>query len=67
MELTPENKAKIDAKSYESLLCGIRFAPIGDLWFQGDTGKYWSERMKHLRSQPNGDAMHTAASKSIGW
>lgn len=67
MDLTPENKSRIDAKSYEALLSGVRFAPVGDPWFQGDTGKYWLERMRELRSQPDGDAKHTSASKSIGW
>lgn len=67
MDLTPENKANIDARSYESLLDRWRFAAVGDPWFQGETGTYWSERMKELRREPGGDARHTAASKSIGW
>jgi len=64
MDLTPENKAHIDAMSYEGLLSHWRFAPAGDLWFQGETGVYWSERMGALRTA---GAAHTAASKSIGW
>ena len=67
MDLTPENKKEIDSKSYEALLSKVRYAPIGDLWFQGETGDYWCKRMTELRSTPGGDAMHTAASKSIGW
>ena len=67
MELTPENKAHIDAMSYESLLSQWRNTPSGSPWFQGETGDYWGERMKELRSQPDGQDRHVAASKSIGW
>ena len=64
MDLTPENKAYIDSLSYEQLLCGWRFAPVGDLWFQGETGEYWGRRMKELREQGEN---HVQASKNIGW
>ena len=64
MNLTPENKASIDARSYEGLLSHWRFAAAGDPWFQGETGKYWSERMAELR---NAGANHAGASKIIGW
>lgn len=64
MDLTPENKDKIDNKTYKQLLYHWRFAPIGDPWFQGETGKYWSKRMAELRDQ---GADHVGASKSIGW
>ena len=64
MKLTEENKAKIDAKSYESLLSHWRFAAVGDPWFEGETGKYWGERMKELREA---GANHVGASKHIGW
>ena len=67
MELTPENKQHIDSLSYEELLRRWRFAPVGDLWFQDATGKYWSERMNELRREPGGDDAHVAASKLIGW
>ncbi len=67
MDLTPENKAHIDALSYRSLLSHWRFATVGDLWFQGETGKYWGERMSELRSQPGGNDNHVSASKSLGW
>jgi hypothetical protein len=65
MDLTPENKAIIDARSYQGLLSHWRFAPVGDPWFQGETGKYWGERMKQLREANEGAAV--SASKSIGW
>ena len=64
MNLTPENKAHIDSLSYEQLLSRWRFAPLGDPWFQGETGDYWSKRMKELREA---GADHAQASKKIGW
>lgn len=62
MDLTPENKKIIDAKSYEDLLRRWRFAPSGDPWFQGETGVYWGERMQKKR-----DSDHSKISKKIGW
>lgn len=67
MDLTPENKTHIDAMSYQSLLSQWRNAPVGNPWFQGETGKYWGDRMAELRSEPGGDDRHVAASKAIGW
>lgn len=67
MELTEERKKRIDSMSYENLLSHWRFARIGDPWFQGETGKYWADRMKELRSRPGGDDKHVQASKNIGW
>jgi hypothetical protein len=64
MKLTKENKKWIDSISYEQLLGMWRFAPVGDPWFEGETGDYWSKRMKELREQ---GADHVGASKSIGW
>jgi len=65
MKLTPENKAQIDAHSYETLLCKWRFAPIGDPWFQDETGEYWGKRMVYMRDQTNDNGV--SASKRIGW
>ena len=64
MELTPENKKHIDGLDYRSLLSKWRFAPSGDPWFQGETGKYWGERMKELKDKDPGAAV--AASKALG-
>ena len=64
MKLTPENKAHIDNLSYEGLLSRWRFAPVGDPWFQDETGEYWGKRMKELRDT---GANHVRASKTIGW
>lgn len=66
MELTPENKKHIDNMSYEGLLSRWRNAPVGDSWFQGETGKYWGDRMTELRNKEGGNAEHIRASKSIG-
>ena len=65
MKLTDKNKAYIDNLSYEALLSRWRFAPVGDLWFQDETGTYWGKRMAELRNQDNAAAV--AASKAIGW
>ena len=67
MYLTPENKAHIDAMSYDGLLGKWRFAPPGDPWFQGETGKYWGNRMKELREAEGGNERHVGASKRLGW
>ena len=64
MDLTDKRKAYIDSLSYEALLARWRFAPIGDLYFQGETGQYWGKRMAELR---NAGADHVGASKAIGW
>lgn len=67
MKLTDKNKKHIDSLSYEQLLSHWRFAPIGDSWFEGETGRYWGERMRGMREQPGGQERHIFASKSIGW
>jgi len=67
MDLTQENKNHIDSLSYQELLQHRRSAPIGDKWFEGETGEYWLRRMKELRNKPEGEAEHVRASKEIGW
>ncbi len=64
MDLTPKNKAYIDGLSYEALLGTWRIAPVGNKWFQGETGDYWRNRMAELRDK---GADHVGASKRIGW
>lgn len=64
MKLTPEIKKYIDSLSYGQLLNRWRFAPVGDPWFQDESGDYWSERMRELRKK---GANHVATSKEIGW
>lgn len=65
MDLTAENKAYIDSLSHYGLLERWRNAPVGDSWFQGDTGTYWGKRMAELKSQDNAGAVRD--SKDIGW
>ena len=65
MDLTAEVKELIDNKSYTELLAGWRFTPAGDPMFQGESGKYWGERMAELRDKD--PAGHVRASKTIGW
>lgn len=67
MELTKQNKEYIDSLNYEELLRQWRNAPAGDSWFEGQTGSYWSMRMRELRDMPDGNDRHVAASKNIGW
>jgi hypothetical protein len=63
MDLTDKNKIYIDSLSYEDLLRRWRFTPVGDTWFQGETGDYWGKRMEELRSTVD----HVSISKKIGW
>jgi len=65
VKLTPENKAYIDNLTLESLLEHLRFAPVGDPWFQGETGEYWGKVISAKRDA--NQAAWTAASKSVGW
>lgn len=65
MDLTPENKAYIDSCDIHTLLFRVRFAPIGDPWFQGETGDYWMDRLSTVRAQDE-DA-YIRASKDMGW
>ena len=65
--MSPEVKAQINAMSYEALLRKVRFAPIGDPLFQGESGEHIMRRMAALRAQPGGQERHVAASKRIGW
>jgi hypothetical protein len=67
MKLTQDKKDYIDSLSYERLLSHVRFAPLGDPWFEGETGDYWGKRMTELRSKPGGNETHVTASKTIGW
>ena len=61
-----EMKNWVDNASYEQLLSRWRFAPDGDLMFQGEIGNYYTEVMKKRREEV-GNEEHVRASKSIGW
>lgn len=64
--MTNEQKAWIDAASYEALLSRWRFAPVGDPFLQGEAGQYYKEVMSRKRNEV-GDDEHVRASKAIGW
>jgi hypothetical protein len=64
--MTPEQKQWIDEASLEDLLRKWRFAPSGDLMFQGDTGEYYKEKMWDKRDKA-GSTEWTRVSKLIGW
>jgi hypothetical protein len=67
MDLTPAKKQYIDSLPYADLLHHVRFVPVGDPIFQGETGAYWLQRMKELRAQPGGQEEHVRESKAMGW
>lgn len=56
----------IDNATYEELLRRWRNASAGDPFFQGETGKYYSEVMARKRGETP-HAEQVAASKRIGW
>jgi len=64
MKLTKELKEEIDSLPYTELLRRWRYAPVGDKMFQGESGKYFGERMKELRKA---GVNHVKASKEVGW
>lgn len=63
MDLTPDLKKVIDAKSHYELLSRWRFAPVGDEMFQGESGEYWGKRMDEKRAEDPGQAV--ANSKAL--
>lgn len=65
MDLTPENKKFIDDLGITELMRRWRFSQVGDPWLQGDTGYYWSQRIRDLRDHSN--EAYVRASKEIGW
>lgn len=67
MKLTADVKARIDQLYYDQLLFTWRNAPLGDPMMQGESGQYWSKRMRDLRDAPGGDDRHVDASKKVGW
>ncbi len=61
-----KTKREIDSMTYEEMLKLWRFAPLGDLMFQGETGQYFSEVMKKKKEKIS-DCERVRVSKSIGW
>jgi hypothetical protein len=62
---TEEMKAWIDGASLYELLRKWRFAKIGDPFFQGEVGAYFSNVMFGKRDAD--PEAWTAASKAVGW
>ena len=55
----------IDHQPYSELLRWWRFAPTGDPFFQGETGKHYSRTMAEKRAlEKDGGG---AASRMVGW
>ena len=59
--MTEEQKNRIDNMSREDMCIKWRFAPVGDLLFQGDTGDYFSKVLKEK------GGFSPKISKEIGW
>jgi len=63
--MTKEQKDWIDNTTLELLLSKWRFSTMGDPWFQGECGTYYSSVMNEKR---NADPeAWTTASKRVGW
>lgn len=56
----------IDNATYRQLFNHWRFAPVGDPFFQGEVGKYYTKIMMQKKREA-GDAEHTRISKELGW
>lgn len=65
--MTKEQKDWIDNAEYEELLRRWRFSPSGDPMFMDEAGQYYKAVMAKRRAEPEGQAEHVRASKSIGW
>ena len=65
MNLTDENRKIIDSMSMYALLYKIRFSPVGDQWFTGETGDYIMKRYSELRDKYPDE--HVSNSKTMGW
>ena len=59
-------KEWIDNASYEELLTKWRFAPIGDPFFTGEVGDYYTKVMKTHRDYMKSKQL-SDASKKVGW
>ena len=59
--MTQEQKTKIDGMTQHELCAKWRFAKIGDPLLQGDTGEYFSKRLKEK------GGFTSEISKRLGW
>lgn len=51
MKLTRKRKLFIDALNYSRLLNQLKYAPARDPWLEGETGRYWYNKMKQYRNR----------------
>jgi len=59
MNLTEENKKEIDSLTYNELLMRWNQSTPRNIWFRGETGKYFRERMEELKpNTAKNDAFH---------
>jgi len=65
MDLSEDLKKEIDAWSIRTLLEKVRYTPVGDPLFQGNTGTYILRRLVELRRAPGGSKEYVAASKML--
>lgn len=66
MKLTEQLKKEIDNMTYEQMLSRWRFAPVGDLMFTEESGKYFSEIMGKKKNQLSHQEQ-VRISKDLGW
>jgi len=59
-------KAWIDKATYEQLMAKWRFAPSGDLFFQGELGEYYRAKLDEKRKLLSNIEL-VKISKQIGW
>ena len=59
-------KSWISSADYETLLRKWRFGEVGDPFFQGEVGKYYSKTMFAKRDALSHEEQ-VRASKNIGW
>ncbi len=65
-KMNETDKNWIDKASYVELLQKWRFAAIGDLMFQGETGNYYARVMEQKKLALCHD-QQVLASKFVGW
>jgi len=65
MNLTPQVKAYIDGLSVTHLIRNWRCSKFGDAWFQGESGDYWTDRMRKLMKED--PQTYKKASDEVGW
>lgn len=62
--MTYDQKNRIDGMDYATMLELWRYSPPGDALFQGDTGKYFAQRMAALRALLN-EGEHSQVSRMV--